>query len=79
MSVDIKLCSEDERDPCVVGDEIKVSACPNLEVVEDRDRMETRAVASRIPIKAALEETRGWAATTLFWSRVWGRGLIKVP
>ena len=57
MSVGIKFCSKDERDPCVVGSEIKVRVCPNRETVDDRDRTETRAVASRIPIRAALEET----------------------
>lgn len=34
-----------------------VSACPNLQVVDDRNRVEATAVASKLPIKIALKET----------------------
>lgn len=56
MSVSIKFRSSNECDPCAVGGEIRVSACPDRQVVNDRIKTEPSAVASKIPTKAALEE-----------------------
>jgi hypothetical protein len=36
---------------------MKISECPNRQVVDDRTRTETSAVASKVATKAALEET----------------------
>lgn len=57
LSVGIELRSSDERDSCIVGGGIKVSACPNRQVVDDRTRTETSAAASKIAMRAVLEET----------------------
>jgi len=57
LSVGIEFRSSDERDSCVVGGGIKVSACPNRQGVYDRTRTKTSAVASKIAMKAVLEET----------------------
>jgi hypothetical protein len=57
LSVGIRVRSSDECDPCVVGGGMKISECPNRQVVDDRTRTETSAVASKVATKAALEET----------------------
>lgn len=57
LSVGIKFCSSDERDSCVVGGRVKVSACPNRQAVDDRTRIETSAAASKVAMRAVLEET----------------------
>ena len=57
LSVGIEFRSSDECDPCVFGGGIKVSACPNRQVVGDRIRTETSAIASKIGMRAVLEET----------------------
>ena len=57
LSVSIKFRSSNECDPCVVGGEIKVSACPDRQVVNDRIKTEPSAVVSKIPTKAARRET----------------------
>jgi len=57
LRVGIKFRSGGEHDPCVIGGEIKVSACPNLQVADDRNRTETRTVESKDPTRAALEGT----------------------
>lgn len=54
LRVGIKFRSKGEQD--VVG-VIEVSACLNRQVVDDRNRTEATAVASKIPMKVALEET----------------------
>ena len=56
LSVGIRSLPSGERGICA-GGEINVKACPNRQVVDDRDRTETSAVASRIPRKAVLKET----------------------
>lgn len=56
LRVGIRFLPSDKRGICA-GGEINVKACPNRQVVDDRDRTETSAVTSRIPRKAALKET----------------------
>jgi len=57
LRVGIKFRSRGEHDPGVIGGEIKVRACPNLQVADDRNRTETRAVTSKDPIRVALKGT----------------------
>ena len=56
LRVGIEPCSEDERDPGVIGGETKVSACPSLQVAGDRNRTETMAATSKVPMRVALGE-----------------------
>lgn len=57
LRVSIKLCSRDECDPGIIWGEVKVSARPNRQVLDARNRVETIVAASKVPTRAAFEET----------------------
>lgn len=52
LRVDSRFCSSDPP-----GDEIKVSAYLDRQVVEIRNKTETTTATSRVPMKVALGET----------------------